>query len=353
MKTRCSKLDTAMACASSLAETDNPYTPQSDAAEEGTTHHESLSFIPKGEDPPLEEIADRSGIDVGDLGRMVYYGRQAWKEIAASFPEAQTEVRLDSEITGGTSDVVSLPGAAIADWKSGWGQNEHPWQLTGYAYCFRAEHGMPERGYIGGVEIWLRHKTFRVHRFTDAALDAFAVRLQEHHQEIGKQYGPGRHCDFCPHVNHCTARAEYVRATCEALAPIGETGITREKLGALYEQAKALRSALAQFDKLIDAELDKGPIPMGDGRTIQRLEHEQDEIDPLKAWPVIFNGPHPLTAEQAVDVIDIGKTRLLAAVKSQAPKGSGAAFERDVMKALKEVGAISKITRTKKTIVAA
>lgn len=342
-----------MTCASSLAETDTPYAPTSDAAEQGTANHLALSFVPRGEDPPLEEIAERHGLDADDLARMVSYGRQAWREIAASFPDAATEVPLTSDVCQGTSDVVSVEGGAIADWKSGWGDAEHPWQLTGYAYAFRAQHGMPARGHILGVEIWLRHRSMRVHKLTDVSLDAFAERLKRQAAHVGREYGPGRHCEFCKHVNACKARAEYLRGTCEALAPIGDTGLTREKLGELYDKAKAVRSALAQFDKLLDAELDHGPIPLGGGRTLQRVAYEVDEIDPLKAWPIVFGGPHPLTPEEATEVIAIGKTALIAAVKAQAPKGKGASYERDVLQALRDAGAINKIQRVKKTTVAA
>jgi len=357
---RCSKLDTFLACASSAAPTDVPHNPQSEAATEGRTSHEALRNVPACTEPDFEDIAARSGVDADELRRIVAQGKRIWGEVRQWFPNPETEVRFDGEHLCGTSDLVSVvhddfaaetTDLSILDWKSGWSQREHPSQLTGYAECARRRHGMPTSGFILGVEAWVRHGSYRIHRFTAEILDGFVARLAEQSKLIGRQYGPGDHCLFCAHVHHCVAREEYVRSTCNALALIPAQGITRDRIGALYERSKALNAALRQYDKLLDAELDNGPLALPDGRQIVRREQEVTEIDALKAWPVLLTGVHPLTGDQLSDVVSVSKTAVEAAVKSQAVKGKGASYVRETLAELREAGALGTRVRHVKAIV--
>jgi len=347
-----------MPCASTLLETDAPQNPQSEIANEGQAFHVALSHVPRGIEPDAEEIAGQFGVDPDDIRRVVAYGRQAWDEIKQWVRGTiKTEEPLSGPVCGGTTDVIAIEQSemlkgvlsiVVIDWKTGWSQNEHPWQLTGYADCARAQFGMPVSGHILAFEIWVRSKQYRSHKLTEGMLDAFRTRLSSQFEQVGKQYGAGTHCQYCPRINQCQVRADYVRGTMAALTTVGETGLTREDIGRLYEKSKVLDKALRTYGKLLDEELALGPIDLGDGRKLTLVETEREKISARNAWPVLMGA---IDAEDLDNVLSVSKTKLYDCVKARAKKRQGAAQQRKIMAELRDAKAVFKTTYQKKAVI--
>lgn len=364
MKIRGSKADLAMACAGSLVATDTPYNPHSDEAREGSAKHAALAYLPRGEEPPVAEIAARFDVDADEIARAVSYGRQAWAELGRYVPGAKTEQKLEGPVTVGTADILGLAQLqadghadetvhlAILDWKTGWSYDEHGYQLLSYADAAREVHGMPTSGYVTGIEVWLRHREYRIRNFTEPELDGFRERAKRQLELVGRQYAAGGHCKFCPRQNACPARDEYLRASVTALVPADAEpkAITREVLGQLYERSKVIAKALRAYEQLLDAALKDGPIPLGAGRALALEPVEQDEIKAVVAESVLRDKLGWGDAELA-EVLGATKSGLERVIKARVAKGGAAAEMRRVLGALREAGAIAKIEKHQKKVI--
>jgi Protein of unknown function (DUF2800) len=356
LKIRGSSADCAMECAGSLLETATPYNENTDEARAGTAKHEALADMVRGEEPPIDTIAERHQVDVDELARAVVYGRQAWAEIGRWFPDPHAEVRLDGEVSQGTADVLSLvpwrrstippESMALADWKTGWGHDEHRYQLMAYADAARAEFGMPTSGYITAIEVWLQHRETITRNFTWDELEGFRKRAKRQIEQVGKQYSAGLHCKFCPRRNQCPARDEYLRASVVALVPAGDEprALTREVLGSLYERSTMLGRALRNFDALLDDALADGPVPLGNGKMLALVSKQQDEIDATKALPLLADS-------DLTSALSVSKAAIEREIKARVAHGGAASEMRRVLGALRELDAINQVEKKTKTVV--
>ena len=109
---RCSKLPLFFKCPSLASAWEHPLESSSDAAELGTVVHAFLAAMVRGQEPELTTIARPSGVDVGEVERLVNYGKKAWKELAPHFPNAEAEIPLSGFGLTGTCDVKSYNGTA-------------------------------------------------------------------------------------------------------------------------------------------------------------------------------------------------------------------------------------------------
>jgi RecB family exonuclease len=359
MLIRCSATDRALACASSLATPEHPYTPQSEDAAEGHAGHEALAAMVVGRGADLAAIAARHHVNEDDLAILVARGRQAWAEIAPMMRgTVHVEHPLQCDLGGdvflrGTADVIAIGDDAeitIADWKLGHAPSEHSGQLASYAFAAARMYGPPASGYVTTIEIWVRAGEIRVNRPTLGELTDHAERLVAQVRRIGREYGPGAtSCRYCPHQQACPARAEWLRGSVSALAPLAEGElVTPTVLGSLYDRAKQLRAALAQYDDALDDALARGPVPLGEGRQLVVEDVEQDKLRPSLALDYVgslFPTPDELDAAMSVPKGAIEKL-----VKARAPKGQGAARWREAMQDLARQGAVEKTTVRRKKV---
>ncbi len=351
-------------------------------ARTGTAIHETGAAVAKAielSDDDIQKIVDRYGVEADDVGRGYYYAKQAIVEIREWFPNLIPEYQFSKlEIAPGIwlvgrGDLLGLdqpinPGwLSVGDWKSGAGQIRHTPQLLSYALLARAEFGMPSSGYIFAAEIHLQHGQIYQHKFSADRLDQFQKDLAhqaldsqaalgtkgdwaDREPEILKvQHAAGAHCTFCPREHECPTKAEYTRGSVTSLVqlPKGEI-VSRETIGDLYGRYKDGQRALANFEGIMNQLLDSGPIPLPDGTKLQRMPQKQDKIDAAKAFPVILEN---LTHSELNSILSVPKGKLLDIAASKMPRGKGAAERRRVLGALREVGAVSKITTYRRKIV--
>jgi len=356
-KIRGSRADCAMECAGSLLEIATPYNENTDEARAGTAKHEALACIVRGEEPPIDQIAERHQVDADEISRAVVYGKQAWRELGKWFPSPKAEVRIEGLVTVGTADVLSVipdnqshttgsKSIAILDWKTGWGHAEHDHQLMAYADAARSEFGMPTSGVITAIEVHLQHRETNTRNLTEAELDGFRERAKRQIAKAGKQYAAGGHCNFCPRRNACVARDEYLRASVVALVPAGgePQALTREVLGSLYDRAKMLKRAIASYESMLDDALEQGPVPIGGGKMLALVAKSQDQILADKALPL-------LTSSDLTAALSVSKAGIERVVKERVAKGGAAAEMRRVLGALREAGAIEQVDKQTKTVI--
>lgn len=356
IRVRGSATDRALACAGSISEPEFPINDNSPEAIAGTAAHEACESIPHGDEPEIEAIAARHDVDPGDLEMLAAFGRQAWDKIKLQFPQPQTEVRLSGEVTRGTTDILSITPDAIAvgDWKSGHSMDEHPGQLLSYAASAVDQYYAPKSGYVLGVEIWLRAREYRVHKFTLEQISAFKARLADQIANAGSQYSVGTHCKFCPHTATCGARVGYIRKSCEALAEVDPEGLVdRDLLGSLWERSRVVKSALTAYERLIDAALKNGPLDVGNGARLETKTSQVDILDPVAVQPMLAEAG--LSEGQIADCLKISKTSIMSAVRENLPKkparGAVGRAKGDLLRAMHDAGAITRRNRTTKGIV--
>ena len=345
MKLRCSKLPLFFECPSSASEWERPIESSSDAAELGTVVLVALAAMVRGEEPELSVVARPSGVDVGEVERLFAYGKKAWKEIGPSVHDPMAEVPYDCAALSGTCDVESGSGnKVIVDWKSGQVYRNHREQMRGYATLARGGNDH-DKGVIKAVIVWLQHGFYEVYDFTEDDTDALLlVDLPRLTSNIGKKYSPGADCAFCRGRAECAAKADYERMAANAIAVIEPGALTRDKLAALYPQAKLLEKAVEVYTEMLRAALSDGPLLIPDGRQLELKQIAKQEILAREAWPILSAA---LTQDELAGCTSITKGRLMDAIGAKAAKGMKARDCGSMLARLKESGAISETSFVK------
>lgn len=342
MMRRASSVPRLFACPSSALPAEYPIEGDADLARVGTAVHVGIhEYLDRGApitEGVVHEIASRFDVDADEVGRLMWAFRAAWKDLSQHFAHTSSEMRVESDLVGGTIDFAHFDGmtAAIGDWKSGYMQKDYQYQLASYAYAMRAQHGMPSSGYITTVVVWLRHRSYDTKRLDDAALDTFARRLRDKESRIGLEYNPGEHCGYCPRQAECPARREYVR-NAASLVPSASTEMTPETLGALYPKAKMLRRALDEYDTMLRSALTRGPVPTPEGR-LQFHTVSREHIHAHRAWPVLQ--ACGFSDDGLAQCISMSKGAVMDVAGELAPPRQKGKFRAVVMDKLRDCGAV-------------
>lgn len=342
---RCSKLPLFFECPSSASDWMRPIESSGDAADLGTVTHLALAAMVRGEEPELTAISRPHGVDIGEVERLFAYGKKAWKEIGPSVHDPMAEKSYQCDALRGTCDVESGSGQkVIVDWKSGQIYRDHKEQMRGYAALVRGGNDY-NRGIIKAVIVWLQLGFYEVYDFTEDDTDSLLMTdIPGLAAKIGKHYSPGADCAFCRGRAECRAKADYERMAANAIAVQDPQALTRDRLAALYPQAKMLKSALEAYDEMLKAALVDGPLIIPDGRQIELKAMTKQEISPLEAWPILAA---ELTQDELAGCITVGKGKLMDAVGAKAAKGMKGKEQGRIMARLKESGAISETSFTR------
>ena len=345
MKARPSSSDRVLKCAGSLDKGDYPVDEKSDAARDGHAKHALAARFVAGtlSVNDLQRFADYYDVDAGELEVAGLYVKAAWGELKEHFPVPLIEMTGEGVACIGTSDVKSLIGAAILDWKFGWSHEEHPMQLLGYADIILQEldNKMPECGYILAFEVFVRFREYRAYKFNLEQIEGYRARMLEQISLKGKQYNAGAHCKFCPRINSCGARLDYMHAVSNELAPYSDSKIlVPADLGKLYDRVQMLKKATKRYDDHLTNSLDKGPIDLGEGRVIELQPQTTTSIAVNKeSWNLLTN-QYGFKMNDMSKCLKMTKTAMEKILTLKADKGKGASVKRDVMNSLKELGAI-------------
>jgi hypothetical protein len=376
---RCSSLDNLFACTPSIVadEGDVRVSSAGDEAEVGKAVHALAASFVKGGTFDLKGECQRRGVqDEDEVATLIGYACRAWEELARFFPKPRTERPVEGPIlathTGefyvtGTCDVLSGVGDADAiflDWKSGFVDDGYRHQMTGYAYCAWNALGRPKDSTITGIVAFLRHRYYRIVRYTPAVLEEWEHDLT--HNALGSRaYRPGRACEHCAIRHSCAAQQAMVGGTLTALMVPQDTpaddphrvfvekatrllaGITpenkndpivRDLMGEMRFRLKLARKVVEDGEALVRQAVERvGNIPLPTGFELTLRDVDVRTLDPEKAWKVLQ--AHLSTAD-ILAAARLSLPKLLAAKTAKVARGAKKGAREALEKELEAAGAV-------------
>jgi len=318
-KISCSKLPRFFDCASSVIPAVNPYEPPRMVADTGHATHEAMAEVVEGKDPDLDSIAEKYNCDRTELAVLVAYGRRAWRELSQYFPNPRVEIPIESELVRGTSDVLQHDGGTcvVLDWKSGRVRRNSLNQVVGYGHAAAETFGAVRSGKITTIVVWLQFGEYETRNLDRDYLDQWSKVYSAQRKAIGRQYGPGDACTYCPRQMECDARASFIRTACTSLATIENPGeLTATDVGALWEQSRMVKKALEYFESAARALAANGGIDLPNGQRLVLQNRKRYEIDPMAGWSVMQS--HGFTDAEIARVITVKKAAIEETAKEKA-----------------------------------
>lgn len=351
MKLRCSSLPHLFACPAS-AHGSLSVTGSDTAAAGGSAAHAAMTQVVLGLDPDLDFIALRFNVDRDELGRLVWYGRKAWKELAPSFPDPETEVEVKATMAGcellGHLDLRSrvVRQVRILDWKSGRVDRDYYHQLAGYAACEMDGTDVDE---VVFSVVWLRDQEVETYRFTREMMRGWVGDLRAIVARAS-DFRTGTHCAYCPRSHECPAVVAVARRDIAMFAgPDAEAMLstaTPAQLVAIRRRARML----APFAESVDGLLRKivgqtGPLDTGDGAELRLVEEPGPRrVDTLTAFPILqahFND------EELASCLTVGLGDAEKIIGDRAPHGQKGRAKKAFGEELAAAGAITQGTVSK------
>lgn len=352
---RCSSLPMLFRCPGSQDAESMLIESYNAASDLGTAAHDGMRSIVTGAAIDLDLLALRHGVDSDELGKLLWFGHQAWTELQSSFYDAETEVTVEYEAPTftlvGHVDLLHIDGttARFLDWKSGRKEEtDYYAQLAGYAACLILGHGAKK---VSASVVWLRSQMIETYTFTAQDVTAFTDRLR---YAIGSpdRYRHGEHCGHCVRSHSCPA---LIANAHRDIAIFGGFDIENGINGASAETVVDLRRRLKVLEKFADSMesairrrvMSDGPLDSGDGYALSLVEENgKREIDALKAWPIL---QEHLSDEEIADCVTVSAKQVDDRVAQKAGRGNGKAAKEALRLQLEEAGAVvqTKIVKLK------
>ncbi len=357
IRIRASAAPLLFSCASSgddelLIDYENP------GANLGNATHDAMESEVQGERADLDAIALRWTCEREELGRLVWYGRQLWQDMAPGYANPQTEVPVfykgpDIELTGHIDVIARYPKRVlITDWKSGYLDKNFYHQLMVYAVCLILSEGYEE--VVASVG-WLRDQEQEHYTFTRPIVVAWLDRLREQVKRKGR-YTIGSHCPHCPRSHSCPAALADARqavtifsseafssvAIAPTLAELPESERVR-----LFRQAKAVLKLgeAAKTAIRLNVIQNGGHIDSGDGWLLKvKEEVSRRRLDTAKVCDII---EAHLNEDEKASVIDVSLSRFEEIVAKRAGKGHSATAKRALIDEIVAADALNVSTTQK------
>lgn len=258
VETRCSRVPLFFACSQSIFGEISVESSNRDAADLGNGIHELvMQWIPaeRMDFSQVAVVASRLRLDPEELGTHARITFFDWVKTFSRFfpkPKAGTE-RLVYEEDGvrltGTPDLYCPPESLgadeirVADFKSGWGDNDARDQFRGYAFLL-LKTKFPEAKRAQVCEIRTRDRTLKSEPWYDRGyLEQWWRGLIDRTRD--KAFRPGRHCAYCPRGPSCEAKSQLVRQSVLTLLGDKPNGVlSTGDVHRLYEAAKTVEKAV-------------------------------------------------------------------------------------------------------------
>jgi hypothetical protein len=283
--------------------------------------------------------------------------RDFWRQYAGHFPQPRTEEQITVEEDGlrwtGHPDVLSVGNwggepngriVRILDWKSTW-LEDADYRAQMMRYLWLACRTIPANRYQS-IVAYLRDKTAETSpEYTRDDLEAYHRDFVERVLKAeNPAFGPGQHCTFCPRLPTCPAHTAIVRRvvadldapdTRAASFPLAPAQIVK-----LHERVKMLEGLCERFHLYAKGAAIQagGRLIGGEGRDLAIITMPRDEIDALKAWPLLTQR---LTVGELAAAVTIGKGKVLEAIVAKAPRGAKKRAGEAFMKELDAAGAVT------------
>lgn len=324
---------------------------ENEASGLGSGCHEGLEAVVAGERPDLDAIALRWSADREELGRLVWYGEQVWRDIGPSFQNPLTEVSVffrapDIELSGHIDVLSRYPRRAfILDWKSGYLDKNFYHQLAAYAACLILGEGYDE---VVAMVGWLRDEEKETYTFTRPIVTAWMDRLRDQVQRRGR-YTIGSHCQTCPRNHSCPAAIADSR---RAVQVFSAKDMTSEEIARTLQDLpeaervqlfRRLRTVLKLGEEArgafrLNVVQNGGQIDGGDGWVLRvKEEVSRRRLDTARVRPIL---EEHLNQDEIDSVTDVSLARFEDLVAKRAGKGKGAGAKRALLDQIKAADAL-------------
>lgn len=304
---RASSMDQLFACAPSILDFSGTRIKQIDGSVRvGLAVHDAAQSLVDLGTYDLGSISAKHGLDqieCEESASIMPYVLRAWEELAPHFQHPKTEQQIHAAIGNwpmkGTMDVASLnnkKAAVFLDWKTGRMDAHNAQQMNCYAFMLwqNALKSAPDCE-ITGVVVYLRHKYYRVLKWTNADLTAWKLDLMGNVLGGGQAtYHPGSHCRFCELKHSCKARSAALGESLESDGQYGDPDqISKSYARMIQHEAKAKEMRAAIKEAVQDL---GGSIDTDSGTVLEIQERQLKHLDPAIALPVLQN----LLSEQEI-----------------------------------------------------
>jgi hypothetical protein len=303
-------------------------------------------------------------VDPEELGRLVWYGIDAWRALRPRVERAGravTEMPLRAELAenvllSGHMDVFAIDAetrtAYVIDWKTGRVVRAYYHQLMGYAWLVFQDN--PDVDQVEVSAVWLRESEIQGYTITREQARAWQARLVgEVVNAPPNSFTTGGHCVHCPRADSCPALTSIARRDAGIFGNVamaeqiqrGLADLSGPEIVALHRRSKIIRAMCDSLDTEVKRVVRaNGSLDAGDGTEYRLRDDPKRELDALRAWPVL---QELLTPEELATAIKLSISKLETAVAAKAPKRGGAAAKRELARQLEEAGAVLVGTVTK------
>ena len=356
---RASEADIVVNCGKAAQPPDQPIDISGPEAALGSAVHDSAEpWVNNGFQGELEPqpYANQHGVDPQAVAELIDKAPEAIRQIKADLTNAKAEVKIDSGQIRGRIDVLALRmagsrlfSATIIDWKTGRDPTgSKPNQRLAYASAVYERYGMPAQPWIYAAEIWLATGDIIEARYDEAMIKGFQARLADRLKR--PTAAPGGHCRYCRRRHECTERQAWLRLSALEMAEVPPQLATPDALASLWDQSRALRSMLEQYEKAVDMAIEENNgLPLPDGRRLVHKTMTRDTIDARKAWPIMRKAG--LDQDAINQVLSISKTKLLEQIAKPVARGGKQEAKAAIITALDEAGAIERKVLKRRTII--
>ncbi len=313
----------------------------------GSDVHRAITLMLQGK--PLPELTAETE-KLATLGKdwvtnwlRPKYPRHLWRN----------EWALEAGNFRGTLDLggrVNCAGDAepgiVVDFKNTYRDDDHSAQLITYAYLL-----LESDPYMQSVTVYVPMlRLGKADQALELPRDWVMLWIREftvntlRHPEI---FRPGEWCSRCKRKATCPALRDLNRQTVEVFADRGFEGmLTRDTLPDIRMRVKLVKEAIKCFEDFqTETILEQGPISLGEGKLLKAFEIKKDIIGLSRALPLlqeIFGSDADIEK-----FVTVGKTAMLEAIGSKAPKGMKGKAQAAFMNKLEAAGAVSHKTETR------
>lgn len=307
----------------------------------GDAVHESQAiYVSSGEIADVTSLAKKHRVDEDELGYLCHAGRKSWDAIKQWVPNPRCEEEftwIDEEsqiLLTGHPDVYSanLDNLVVADWKSGFLWADCEPQLRAYAWLISQQFPVKV---IDAIHVNIRRGEIEPFRWTYDELADWWREMAERINEGHDTYSPGYEaCRYCPRWRECPAGLD-LAADAVRLISLDDSSVLSEATVAAYQRAKFVEKVAREVVENIRTLVAQA------GGTFDRLEidrEKRDKIDAHRGWKEMVASVGVI---ETLDACTVGKTKLLDAVRKNAPKRGGKKAADDLMERLRAAGAVS------------
>jgi len=315
----------------------------SDEAALGQAVHAGMARVALDKRYDTDGLALSYQCDARELGLLMTRASAMWDEVRPFFyPAHMVEYHSHTAICNclitGTVDLASwreFQTVHVGDWKTGWKDSDYIPQLMTYAWLLSQERPV-ERAWLG--TFWVRQGEVEGHWVDKSALDVWQNRLMDViNRGRAGEYHPGQHCSFCRSATTCPALAEKALALRAPDAP----AITAQNIFDLHAMVQAVEARCRELRYAMRVAVSQagGAICGTNGKALAFVETQKAETQMTeKGYEFLVN---KLGHTAALELLDIGLTKLDKAVGGKAARGQKGKAIEEARKKLEELGVLT------------